>query len=172
MRGWCSPFRLWHTWLLTPILLVSRSSSTLLPGSLVPSSRAFSTSMTGNRKLSTNSCSSSAWKFWWKHQNYFIFTACCEKTPCSPPRPLVWRRRSFSRSTWAGTPWEDKYQTKAKAQALLKVKNPNYAHVRSSLELRGVWRVLVTHSLTSEMEARLRKVFTAMSSAFFWYAWG
>ena len=35
---------------------------------------------------------------------------------------------------------------------------------------RRVWRVLVAHSLTADMEIRLQKVSTAMSSTFFWLA--
>ena len=41
-------------------------------------------------------------------------------------------------------------------------------HVRASLELGGVWRVLVTHSCTAEIETRLRKVSRPMSSDFSW----
>ena len=39
-------------------------------------------------------------------------------------------------------------------------------HVRASLELRGAWRLMVTHSLTALIENR--KVFSAMSSGFSW----
>ena len=41
-------------------------------------------------------------------------------------------------------------------------------HVRASLELGGVWRVLVTHSRTEEIETRLQKVSRPMSSDFSW----
>ena len=41
-------------------------------------------------------------------------------------------------------------------------------HVRASLELGGVWRVLVTHSCTAEIETRLQKVLRPMSSDFSW----
>ena len=40
--------------------------------------------------------------------------------------------------------------------------------VRATPELRDLWMVLVTHSLTWEMETRLGKVSRPMSSAFSW----